>query len=160
MNGLQLARKNYDQGMLVSFDYYGDTIQPMFYSPSGVANEQMKITISGQNSQPIVPQEDPMDISVEFFYSVNKVSTADELVKKNAVASKIHIVKVSVVAYSSITTLTVSRTGGENAWLFLRSRHDDAFHFCRGHSHEQPVPHNVWLVRRRVSPFTCEFGLC
>lgn len=82
--------------MLVSFDYYGDTMAPMFYSPSGVKDEQMKITISGQNSQPIVPQEDPMDISVEFFYSVNKVSNADELVAKKAIASKIHIVKVGL----------------------------------------------------------------
>lgn len=95
-NYVQLARKSYDQGMLVSFDYYGDTMAPMFYSPSGVKDEQMKITISGQNSQPIVPQEDPMDISVEFFYSVNKVSNADELVAKKAIASKIHIVKVGL----------------------------------------------------------------
>lgn len=90
---MQLARKNYDQGMLVSFDYYGGPNTTFFHNPSGKQDKQMEITVSGQNSYPMVPQVDPMDVSVEFFYAVNKVSDPDDLVKKKATSSKIHVVK-------------------------------------------------------------------
>lgn len=82
---------------MVSFDYMGDRNDAIFYSPANKDNEQMKITFNDQNSLPIVPQTEEIQVDVQFYASPKaQVPDGDTLVDKNMDVNRIQIITVGV----------------------------------------------------------------
>lgn len=80
---------------MVSFDFLGDTQYALFHSPANKVDEHMDVTFTGQNSFPIVPQDDDIEVNVQFLASPKTaVSEPDDLFDKNMDVNRIQIIKV------------------------------------------------------------------
>lgn len=82
---------------MVSFDYMGDRNDAIFYSPANKDNEQMKITYNDQNSLPVVPQDEDIQVDVQFYASPkSQVPDGDALVDQNMDVNRIQIITVGM----------------------------------------------------------------